>query len=210
MPKSGFKFSIIWLSLAGLISAISLAASQETAQNQNPETQSITLTADANHHFRGTLQINHTAMPFLIDTGATLTTIPMKLAVAAGLPFGDSIEVTTAGGKAFAKTTLIKSLQLGPLEITNMPANLNQHLSEVLIGMNTLKFFQISQNADTLILSINQQQLGQQNSADAVNIRAINRQPKTTPQADSPAQPITKALVCDDHQHCIQHFSNQP
>ena len=43
-------------------------------------------------------------------------------------------------------------LKLGNAEIKHLDASINQHLSEVLIGMNTLKYFHITQNADTLTL----------------------------------------------------------
>jgi aspartyl protease family protein len=49
----------------------------------------ITLTADIYGHFRGNVLINNVSMPFLIDTGATMTVIPEKMALEAKLPLGN-------------------------------------------------------------------------------------------------------------------------
>jgi len=38
------------------------------------------------------------------------------------------------------------------VEIKNLDANINDHIDEVLIGMNTLKFFDMTQSGDTLTL----------------------------------------------------------
>jgi aspartyl protease family protein len=115
----------------------------------------IVLKADTQGHFRGRALINNIPMPYLIDTGATKTSIPYDLAVSAGLPLGQAIDTITAGGKITDHLTKIKSLKMGNAEIKNLDAIINQHLNEVLIGMNTLKLFNITQTGNTLILSAN-------------------------------------------------------
>jgi aspartyl protease family protein len=112
----------------------------------------IILRADAAGHFRGTALINGYSMPFVIDTGATHTIIPAKLAAASGLPFGRSVQTETAGGKVFDQLTHIDSLKIGTAEISNLNASINQHLEEVLIGMSTLKYFHMTQDVNTLTL----------------------------------------------------------
>lgn len=112
----------------------------------------IILQTDRNGHFRGTALINNVPMPFMIDTGATQTTIPANLAIAAGLPFGRSIQTTTAGGQVVDQQTKINSLKIGNAEIRNLDASINRHLNEVLIGMNTLKYFRMTLNGNTLTL----------------------------------------------------------
>jgi len=112
----------------------------------------IILRADAAGHFRGTALINGYSMPFVIDTGATHTIIPTKLAIASGLPFGRSVQTETAGGKVVDQLTHIDSLKIGTAEISNLNAIINQHLNEVLIGMSTLKYFRMTQDVNTLTL----------------------------------------------------------
>lgn len=112
----------------------------------------IILRADHQGHFRGTVLINNVPMRFMIDTGATDTTIPARMALASGLPFGDSFQYSTAGGKVLGQKTHIDSLKIGTAELKNLDGNINSYLDEVLIGMNTLKYFHITQNVNTLTL----------------------------------------------------------
>jgi aspartyl protease family protein len=112
----------------------------------------IILQTDHSGHFKGTVLINNIPMLFMIDTDATQTVIPANLAIAARLPFGKSVQVNTAGGKVFDQLTQISSLKIGNAEIRNLDASINQHVDEVLIGMNTLKYFHMSQNENRLTL----------------------------------------------------------
>jgi len=112
----------------------------------------ISLQADQQGHYRGTALINNVAMPFLIDTGATQTAIPEKMATAAGLSFGKVIQTNTAGGTTYDRLTRINSLKIGNVEIKNIEASINQNLQEVLIGMNTLKYFRMTQDRNALTL----------------------------------------------------------
>lgn len=112
----------------------------------------IILRADHQGHFRGTVLINNVPMRFMIDTGATDTTIPARMAYASGLPIGNSFQSSTAGGKVLGQKTHIDSLKIGTAEIKNIDGNINPYLDEVLIGMNTLKYFHITQSVNTLTL----------------------------------------------------------
>jgi len=49
-------------------------------------------------------------MPFIIDTGATYTSIPENMANTAGLSFGKTIPTNTANGKVNNQLTFINSL----------------------------------------------------------------------------------------------------
>lgn len=151
--------------LAGLwYGADALLAKQAAAKHPLPEVLlsaadgsgrpagTVRIKADSQGHFRGTLSINNVPMPFMIDTGATKTSIPEKYAVAAGLPRGGAVQAETAGGRVTDYQTRIASLKLGNLELRNLDAHINRHLDEVLVGMNTLKYFRIEQNGDSLVL----------------------------------------------------------
>ena len=160
------------------------------------KTKPLLIKADPQGHFRGVVLVNNVAMPFLIDTGATKTSIPAKLAVAAGLVFGSPLQSHTAGGTVIDHATRINSLKLGNTEIRNLDANINQYLDEVLIGMNTLKYFQLTQNADTMtLLAVKQSR----HSAAAVQV------------LDKPEKkPFTlkKTVTCDKHQVCVTAYSD--
>jgi len=115
----------------------------------------ITLTADAQGHFRGEVLINEVAMPFLIDTGATRTVIPEKMAQMAHLPVGKKVETNTAGGKVFAYQTKIDTFIIQGVKIEKLNAQINPYLHEVLIGMSTLKYFNMTLNGSHLTLVSN-------------------------------------------------------
>ncbi|WP_445371230.1 retropepsin-like aspartic protease family protein [Methylomonas sp. HW2-6] len=123
-----------------------------TADGEVGGTGAVRIKADSQGHFRGTLLINNVPMPFMIDTGATKTSIPEKYARAAGLPVGGAVQAETAGGRVTDYQTRIASLKLGSLELRNLDAHINRYLDEVLVGMNTLKYFRIEQKGDSLVL----------------------------------------------------------
>jgi len=130
----------------------------EPPEIKNPGNSSrsiITLTADGQGHFRGEVLINKVAMPFLIDTGATRTVIPEKMAKMAHLPVGKKVETNTAGGKVFAYQTEIDTFIIQGVQIEKLNAQINPHLHEVLIGMNTLKYFNMTLNGPHLTLVSN-------------------------------------------------------
>lgn len=114
----------------------------------------LVLHADRQGHFRGTVLINEVAMPFMIDTGATHTVIPAALAKQAGLPIGQLGSSQTANGTAVIMSTQIASLKLGDAELRNLPASVSFSLDEVLIGMNTLKWFNIVVQNNSMTLTL--------------------------------------------------------
>lgn len=218
-PGTALKFvtMLLWLALyCNLITQPVMAGQQapnrQMKANQSPEAGGIVLSVDRNGHFTGTVLINDYSMPFLIDTGATYTSIPSKLAVAAGLPFGRQVETSTASGRSFDKLTKVRSMKIGTAEIKNIDAMVNSHLTEVLIGMNTLKYFHMHQSANKMTLVIN---TAMQGSADQENAVTVEKMPdayenaKPKPVVDNtPSRPIKMSVVCDEKKHCITQFHN--
>ncbi len=125
-------------------------------KDQQEKQQSISggmvLKADKQGHFRGVVLINNIPMPFMIDTGATRTVIPKNLAIAAKLPIGNISVSQTAGGKIYSNETVLTKVVLGNAIITMVDASINEHLNEVLIGMNILKYFKMVKSNTTLSL----------------------------------------------------------
>lgn len=169
----------------------------ESQQPMNLMPGGITLQADRQGHYRGTALINNVAMPFLIDTGATQTVIPEKMATAAGLAFGSMIQTNTAGGQVYDRLTRIDSLKIGTIEIRNIDAGINQHLQEVLIGMNTLKYFRMTQDKNTLTLVAYQE--------GATRIMAAS-QAITTP-VSLKKESWKKVVLCDEQKRCKTRYS---
>jgi len=139
----------LWYGADVLLAKINGAAVQDIVPG------GFVLQKDRQGHFRGIATLNDIPVTFLIDTGATVTTIPAKIAVAAKLKSGFEIKTQTAGGIVTGNMVVIDSLKIGGVEITNLYAGINNHIDEVLIGMNTLKFFDMTQSGDTLTLTRN-------------------------------------------------------
>lgn len=171
----------------------------------------VILKTDQQGHFRGTALVNNVPMPFLIDTGATKTSIPAKMAIAAGLPFGSSIQSNTAGGQVIDRLTLINSLKIGNAEIRNLDANINQYLDEILVGMNTLKYFHITQSGNTLTLIANNQFENITVPTQASN-QSNDRVPIDTLTSNKLIKkPLTlkKTVTCDENKVCKTTYSDR-
>jgi aspartyl protease family protein len=165
---------------------------------------SIILKTDRQGHFRGTVLVNNVPMPFLIDTGATTTTIPKNMAIRAGLPFGRQVYSSTAGGQVTHHLTQINSFKIGNVTMRYLDAQINPYLDEVLIGMNTLKYFRMTQNGNTLTLETNNSQISQARNAWSVDLNE--------PQIQRPTpRPVTvkKKVICDERQVCKTIYSDR-
>ena len=168
-----------------------------------PISGGIILKTDRQGHFRGTAWVNNVPIPFLIDTGATKTVIPEKMALSAGLPFGRFIQASTAGGKVSERETRINSLKIGNAVIRNLDAHINGHLDEALIGMNTLKYFRMTQSGNTLTLVANTQMGNRSANTPVVSLDSI-------PAQQSIRKPVTikKRVICDEHKNCKTSYSD--
>jgi aspartyl protease family protein len=164
----------------------------------------IVLKADRQGHFRGTALVNNIPMPFLIDTGATSTVIPINMAIKAGLPFGREIQSNTAGGQIIHHLTQIKSFKVGNVTMRYLDAQINPYLDEILIGMNTLKYFRMTQNGNTLTLETNNQQISQARNAWSINLD----EPQIQRPTPKPAT-VKKKVICDERQVCKTIYSDR-
>lgn len=113
---------------------------------------------DGHYIFPGT--INGQPVNFLLDTGATLVSVPAHLADALGLKAGAYQQSVTANGIVTTRATRLEALAFGPFDLRGVPASLNPGMvgDEVLLGMSVLKHLEFTQRGDTLVL----RSLGQQ------------------------------------------------
>ena len=98
--------------------------------------------------------INGHSVEFLLDTGATLVSVPARLGAEIGLAPGAAQEVVTANGIVRARATVIDSLAFGPFELRRVRAQLNPGLTgrQVLLGMSVLRELEFTQRGDRLTL----------------------------------------------------------
>ena len=110
--------------------------------------------ADAQGHFRGTLKINGIDAQFMVDTGASTVVIPSHIAYQAGLKIGRPMMSSTAGGEVMDYSSSVDSLTFGNALLYNVPVRINQHIKEILIGVDFLKNFRIIHTKSSMELVI--------------------------------------------------------
>jgi len=108
--------------------------------------------ADGHYFFPGT--INGRPVTFLLDTGATLVSVPAHLAAGLGLRAGATQQSITANGTVSTRATRLDSLAFGPFDLRDVPASINPGMADnqILMGMSVLKHLDFSQRGDTLVL----------------------------------------------------------
>jgi aspartyl protease family protein len=107
---------------------------------------------DGHYIFPGT--INGRPVSFLLDTGATLVSVPAHRAEELGLAAGAHQQSVTANGTVVTRATRVATLAFGPFVMRGVPASLNPGMAgdQVLLGMSVLKHLEFTQRGDTLIL----------------------------------------------------------
>ena len=127
---------------------------QSVATSEASEYLEIVLKRNRYGHYIFDGEINQKKVTFLVDTGATTTSIPLNLQKYLGLEVGAAFNVSTANGIARAYTTRLNQLKMGEILLTDTKASLNPGLpgDEILLGMNILKRLELVQRGDTLII----------------------------------------------------------
>ena len=134
-------------------------ASLEARNNPNRQLQAapgselvLKRSRDGHYVFPGT--INGRPVSFLLDTGATLVSVPAHLADELALDAGAHQQSITANGTVATRAARVDTLAFGPFELRGVPASLNPGMADdqVLLGMSVLKHLEFTQRGDTLIL----------------------------------------------------------
>jgi aspartyl protease family protein len=107
---------------------------------------------DGHYVFPGT--INGRPVTFLLDTGATLVSVPAHLADELGLKAGAYQRSITANGTVDTRATRVDALAFGPFDLRGISASLNPGMAgdQVLLGMSVLRHLEFTQRGDTLLL----------------------------------------------------------
>lgn len=160
--KLGTAFTWLGWIVGFLILALLFDRLLDHQQNPNRSVQTvrnagheeIVLQRNRYGHYLFNGKINDQVVTFLVDTGATTTSIPAHLAERLDLRKGYPFQVETANGRTTAYSTRIDRLRLGEMEFYEVNASLNPGLKseEVLLGMNILKRMELIQRGDKLII----------------------------------------------------------
>lgn len=103
------------------------------------------------HYFVDGL-VNQHKLNFVIDTGASLVSLPQGMASSAGLSCQQQIVTNTANGQSPACTTIIQTLKFGTFTLKNVAAIISPNLDQPLLGMNVLKQFRVVQDSGEMRL----------------------------------------------------------
>lgn len=116
------------------------------------------ITADGRGQFITAGEVNGNPVRFLVDTGASVVTLPRSIAVRAGVALDNAkaVTVSTANGRARASKVLLNSVRVGTVHINMVEAIIMEdtQLSLPLLGMSFLKRTNMKNEGDRLTLSL--------------------------------------------------------
>lgn len=112
----------------------------ESRQRSQGGTLRVAMSDDG--HFWVMSRVNGNQVRFLVDSGATITTISDDIAFKSGIKvdeYAPSMAMQTANGVVFAKRSSIDGLSVGPIETKNLPIVVSERMNGVnVLGMNFL------------------------------------------------------------------------
>lgn len=128
--------------------------------NSNPLTEqenglkTVHLEANGAGHYLSSGKINKHEVTFLLDTGATLVSVPEAVARKAGMKKGPASYSQTANGRVRSYYSRIETLQLGNITLHNVQASINtgSQGEEILLGMSALGQLTFQQQGKRLSL----------------------------------------------------------
>lgn len=149
---------MIWFCWLLVLGGLTIAFNNTLKKRENPNMnvnssiseagiREVVLQRNRQGHYVANGKINGKTVTFLVDSGATLVTIPGKLANRLGLKKGRQEIVSTANGNIMVYLTHIKHIQLGEITLHNIQANINPHMDGdgLLLGMSFLKDLELIQ-----------------------------------------------------------------
>ncbi len=160
--KLGTMFTIIGWIIALVLVAFAFSKILDRQHNPNQSVSTlqtasydeIILTRGRGGHYLFKGEINHQAVTFLVDTGATTTAIPGELHISLGLQAGPKTTVSTANGDTTAYLTRLDHLAIGEMTFNDVNASIipGMAIDEVLLGMNILRHLELIQRGNELII----------------------------------------------------------
>lgn len=147
-------FLIAWLLLFGMLFFFFYLFGKSESTVKSFSRSEMVLSSDGSGHYSIKGRINDYPVHFLVDTGATFVAVPEQLATRLKLQGRYPITMSTANGDVTGYLTRINELRFGDfvfqdIKAVIMPSNDDD---TVLLGMNILSQFNISQQGRDLIL----------------------------------------------------------
>ena len=118
--------------------------------------QSVTLAPDSRGHFMADGQVNGAHVRFLVDTGATMVSLPSTTATRLGLDWRNGARgySRTANGTTVVYKVMLDSLTLGDITVYQVEALVHDAagLDTALLGMSFLSRMEMRREGETLTL----------------------------------------------------------
>jgi aspartyl protease family protein len=142
------------LSIDGISKTLPLVADPSVGRVIGRTT--VTLSADARGQFSTTGAVNGQSVPFIVDTGATLTTLSRADASRVGLDYhhGKPAVAMTVNGMVRGWRVSLDSVRVGDVTVRDVDAIVvdNDALPVGLLGMSFLDRFDMHRQGSTLVL----------------------------------------------------------
>ena len=106
-----------------------------------------------NGHYFVDGSVNDYFLNFVIDTGASVVTLPQSMAASAGLRCINYGSMRTGNGTTRVCSTIIQKLKFGSFTLREVEAVIAPNLGQPLLGMNVLKRFRVEQDGGQMRLS---------------------------------------------------------
>lgn len=106
----------------------------------------------ANGHFYLPGSIENVPVTFMVDTGASVTSINSELARQAGIRNCKEVQFQTANGTATGCIALVPHMTLGNFVLENITVAVMPNMDTNLLGANVLSHFQVSQNGSSMLI----------------------------------------------------------
>lgn len=116
----------------------------------------VTLQADGAGHFTTTGQINGGAVRMLVDTGATMVSMPASDAIRLGVDYkkGQLGTVNTANGQTHAYRVKLNTVKVGDIELNGVDALVQESgLPIILLGMSFLNRTEMRREGEQMTLT---------------------------------------------------------
>lgn len=135
------------------VQTISSWAETKSKTEQPIPKKTLVIEQSSNGHYFLEAEVNSTALTFVVDTGASVVSLPSSVARAAEIECKDQVKINTANGLADVCSVVIPKLKFGSFLIEDVVAVIVPNLSQPLLGMNVLQEFNIVQDHGQMRIS---------------------------------------------------------
>jgi aspartyl protease family protein len=125
-------------------------------QSMTGTRDSVTLAQDGSGHFRTEAYVNGVRVRFLVDTGATLVSIPVGEANRLGINYlqgSPGYSVLADGRRVVSYRVNLESVAIGDITLYNVDGVVTQGSGEPLLGMSFLSRMELRNDGQRLVLT---------------------------------------------------------